>query len=67
MTSPMLIANNQKTTRLHDAVAAVAKIYGVSVGDWGDKTTWRVDFQDKTTRKQRSDADAVIAAFDPEA
>lgn len=52
---------------LHDAIAAVCPIDGVSMGDDGDRSTWRVSFADAATDAQRSAAAAVLASFDPTA
>ena len=54
-------------SRLHATVAAVAPIAGVSVGDLGDKTTWRIDFDVAATAVQRTAAQAALDAFDPNA
>lgn len=49
---------------LHDAIAAVAPIEGVSVGIPADKQTWRVAFAAEATDEQKAAAAAVIQAFD---
>lgn len=51
-------------TSLHDQIAAVAPIEGVSIGRANDKATWRVDFAKDATLSQQKAAQAVIAAFD---
>lgn len=56
---------------LHNAIAVVSPINGVSLGDRTDPLTWRVDFKDgasfyyrDTPRDQReTDVAAVIANF----
>jgi hypothetical protein len=54
--------------RLDAAVRAVCPaIDGVSIGNWADRGTWRVDFQPAATAPQRAAAANVIATFDPNA
>lgn len=53
--------------RLHAAVANVAPIVGISVGDVQERASWRVDFADDATPEQRAAAAAVIDTFDPDA
>lgn len=52
---------------LHDAIAAVCPISGVSIVDEADKTTWRIDFAAEATDAQKQSAAGVIAKFDPNA
>lgn len=54
-----------KQSALHEAVSAVCPIDGVSVGDWGDRATWRVDFADEATIEQKVAAQSVVDGFDP--
>lgn len=54
------------TAALHDAIAKVAPIDGVSVGRVRDKTTWRIDFADGATDAERAAAAAIVEAFDPD-
>ena len=49
---------------IHKQVAAVAPISGVSIGRLDDKSTWRIDFKPEATVQQRTDAQAVVGAFD---
>ena len=49
---------------LHNALALVAPIVGVSVGNSGDRSSWRIDFADGATDDQKSAAQGVIASFD---
>jgi hypothetical protein len=51
-------------TRLHEAVAAVCPIAGVSVGRWADRATWVFDPLPTATPDQTAAAAAVVAAFD---
>ncbi len=37
------------TVVVYNAVAAVAPIYGVALGDPTDKATWRIDFAPSAT------------------
>ena len=50
---------------LHEAVSAVCPISGVSVGDWSDKATWRIDYADHASDESKKSAQSVVAAFDP--
>jgi hypothetical protein len=52
---------------LHELVAAVAAIDGVSVARWGDKANWRIDFKAHATPAEREAAARVVARFDPQA
>ncbi len=47
------------------AIAAVCPILGVSVGDWTNKATWRIDFDPAATAPQIAAAQAAMQAFDP--
>lgn len=49
---------------LHQAVAAVAPIEGVAIGNPDDRSTWRVDFTPTASEDQRKAAMAVLTAFD---
>jgi len=51
--------------QLHEAIAAVCPIVGVSVGDPDDKNTWSIDYAPEATQDEKDAADAVLAAFDP--
>lgn len=53
--------------KLDAAVRAVCPIHGISIGRADDKATWRIDFKEEATTEQRTDAEAVKQAFDPEA
>jgi hypothetical protein len=46
---------------LHRALAAVAPIDGVSIGDAADKSTWRIDFAEGASTAQMTAAEAVLA------
>ena len=50
--------------KLSQAIAAVAPIHGVSVGQQNDKATWRIDFKDEATPEQRAAAAEVLTSFD---
>ncbi|RPJ38010.1 MAG: hypothetical protein EHM35_05485 [Planctomycetaceae bacterium] len=50
---------------LHVAIELVCPIYGVSIGRWADKSTWRIDFKPGTTPEQERLAKAIMANFDP--
>jgi hypothetical protein len=54
--------------QINDLVAAIqaacsCTINGVSVGNWSDKATWRIDFQAGATPSQISSANSAVAAF----
>ena len=48
---------------LHDAIAAVCPIVGVSIGDPADQKIWRIVFEDTANQSQRSDAATIMAAW----
>lgn len=50
--------------KIDAAVKAVCPIYGVSVGNPADKSTWSIDFKPEATAPQRAAAQAAIDAFD---
>ena len=49
---------------LTNQVAAVAPIFGVSIGTWNDKATWTVSFHLDATDEQKAAAALVITNFD---
>lgn len=49
---------------LHQQIAAVCPIDGISIGDPNDKTTWRLDFTKDATTSQKKAAQNIIDAFD---
>lgn len=53
--------------RLHDSIAAVASIDGVSIGRINDRSTWRIDYKPEATDIERAAGAAALAAFDPNA
>jgi hypothetical protein len=53
--------------RLHQAVAAVAPIDGVSIGNLSNRSTWVVSYQTGATPAQRTAGQNVINTFDPTA
>jgi hypothetical protein len=58
---------NEAILALHAAIAAVAPIDGVSIGRWGERETWRIDFRAEATDEQRYAAAQIADAFDPQA
>jgi hypothetical protein len=48
---------------LHNAIAAVCPIQGVSIGNLADKATWRIDYDPAATAPQKQAAQAVITSF----
>lgn len=51
---------------IHEAVAAVAPIDGVSIGTLSDKQTWTVCFKEEATTEERAAAQTVIDNFSVE-
>lgn len=47
------------------AVSAVAPIDGVSIGDFNDRSTWRIDFADNASPAEKAAAADVLATLDP--
>lgn len=56
-------ALDQTAPQLHAAVAKVAPIVGVSIGDPKDKTTWSIQFAPGATAQQISAAQAILQSF----
>jgi len=57
---------NNEVQLLHEAIAAVCPIAGVSIGSKTfDRAKVRIDFDQAATAQQRADAQAVVASFDP--
>jgi hypothetical protein len=50
--------------QVHQAVAAVCPIDGVSIGEKLDKSTWRIDFKLEATAQQRLAAGVAVQNFD---
>lgn len=51
--------------KVHEAVATVCPIYGISLGlPVDDKSLWRIDFDPAATSQQRAAGSAALAAFD---
>lgn len=48
--------------KLHDAIAAVCPINGISVGDGENKTTWTISFKETASTEEIAAAQAVIDA-----
>jgi len=59
------MATRRSLQWLHEAVAAICPIHGVSVGRIDDKKTWRIDFAAAATGLQKQAAADVITQFDP--
>ena len=51
------------TENLHKTVAAIAPIFGVSVGNEADSDTWRIEFKPEATQEQRNAAQAALMAW----
>src|ERR1700722_4184063 len=52
------------TQRLHDAIAAVCPILGVSIGTPGQSATCEISYDPSATSDQQTAAQAALAAFD---
>lgn len=50
--------------KVTEAVRAVCPIHGVSIGRRTEKKTWRIDFKDEASAKQRTAAQIVVDTFD---
>lgn len=48
---------------LHEQLAAICPIHGISIGDENDKGTWLIDFQPQATAPQRAAAIQLLAQF----
>lgn len=53
----------KQAKELHEAIASVCPIDGVSIGDKNDKTKWRVSYKPEATPQQLTAAQGVIDAF----
>lgn len=51
--------------RLHDALAAVCPIDGVSIGRWDNRETWRLDAKPEATQEQITMARGIMVLFEP--
>lgn len=49
---------------IHDKIAAVCPIGGISFVDFNDRSTWLVDYLPQATEQQKSAAAALIASYD---
>lgn len=50
---------------LHEALARVAPIAGVSIGDEADRSTWTIHYDGEATPEQIAAAEAVVRDFNP--
>lgn len=55
---------NTSAQRLHETLAALAPIVGVSVPQLGTSSGVRIDFRPEATQAQRDAANAALASFD---
>lgn len=49
---------------VHNAVAVVCPIFGISIGDRNVKATWRIDFNPIATPAEQTMAQTVVNGFD---
>ena len=63
---PMGIMRNV-AGKLHEAVAQVAPVVGVSLGKEDDKSTWTITFAEDATKEQMDAAQVIVDAFDEKA
>ena len=60
--------NKQQTIlRLQMLLDAACPNFGVSIGRWDDRATWRIDLKPEATAQQYEAAQAIMQAFDPRA
>lgn len=52
---------------IHDLVAKVCPIEGISIGVADDKSTWLIRYSDTASDHQRASAQAILEAYDPNA
>lgn len=52
------------TQKIHDAIAAICPIKGISIGSFSDKATWSLVFDQAATDAQKQAAQAAINFFD---
>jgi hypothetical protein len=50
---------------LNDRIISVCPIDGVSIGNWNDKSTWRISFAKDVTDAQKTSANIILRNFDP--
>lgn len=50
---------------LHKRISEVAPVKSVSIGDYSNKKTWRIEFEGEATAAQRQAALQVVNDFDP--
>ncbi len=55
------------TAALFEQIKAVCPIVSISIGNFADKATWRIDFDGNPTAAQRTAAQNVVSAFNPDA
>jgi hypothetical protein len=58
-----LRAADPDPVRLHSRVAQVAPIFGVSVGTFGVRSTYRIDFKPAATAPQRAAGASILTTF----
>ena len=50
-------------SKLHSSVSSACPIYGVSVGDENDRTTWKYHPMEEASETQKQSAESVIKSF----
>lgn len=55
--------NTEMLFQLHNKIAKIAPINGVSMGEEEDKATWRIDFSEEATDAQKEAAQQIIDDF----
>lgn len=53
------------TLAIHDKIAAICPIDGLSIGRATDKSTWRIDFKKQATDSERQAARELLEAINP--
>jgi hypothetical protein len=63
MTPNIRMAMAANIRRLRREINAVTPVDGVSVIDWADKSTWRIDFREGASEAEIGAANAVLQSF----
>jgi hypothetical protein len=53
----------ERINKLDFDLRAVCLIDGVSIGDWNDKSTWRIDYKVEATIDERKTAQIIVDNF----
>lgn len=53
-------------SKLHKAIESAAPIDGVSIGNFDNKESWRIDFRAEATEQERINAQAIVSNWNSE-